>query len=491
MIARSTALALLVAAPADAQDELTIVLDWFVNPDHGPIVIAEEQGYFADAGLEVEMIAPADPADPPKMAAAGRADLAISYQPQLHLQVAEGMPLVRVGTLVATPLNCLLVLEDGPVEEIADLEGRKVGFSVAGVEEALLSAMLGRNGLTMDDIELVNVNWSLSPALMSGQVDAVIGAFRNFELNQMEIEGVPGRCFYPEEEGLPAYDELIYVANPETMDEGVILRFLAATEKATQFIVNHPQESWKIFAATSAELQDELNERAWADTIPRFALRPEALDQGRYARFEAFLEAAGLIEGTRPVSAPRRRSGRAMTYGTSFPLWRAAAGETWRDYTRHAFVEGMRDGTLRARGLPALSRSGLPVPRPFLPRLGAGRDQGRNAGGDADLRRHRPCAAGRGDAPACRDLRRRGHIGSEAVRGPRGTAEHRLYPLRPRRRPFGRLPRPDGRTCPLRAGLRRDRRAAGGGGRWDNLRRIGSRPIPARTTSAPAARSAQ
>jgi putative hydroxymethylpyrimidine transport system substrate-binding protein len=294
MIARLTALTLLAAAPAAAQDKM--------NPDHGPIVIAQEQGYFADAGLTVEVIAPADPADPPKMAAAGRADLAISYQPQLHLQVAEGMPLVRVGTLVATPLNCLLVLEDGPVESIADLKGRKVGFSVAGVQEAMLSTMLGTHGLTPEDIELVNVNWSLSPALMSGQVDAVIGAFRNFELNQMEIEGIPGRCFYPEEEGLPAYDELIYVANPETMDADMIRRFLAATEKATQFIVNHPQESWEIFGSTSAELQDELNERAWDDTVPRFALRPEALDEGRYARFEAFLNEAGLIKGTRPVS---------------------------------------------------------------------------------------------------------------------------------------------------------------------------------------------
>ncbi|SDY06640.1 ABC transporter substrate-binding protein [Citreimonas salinaria] len=302
MKARLTALALLMATPAAAQDAMTVMLDWFVNPDHGPIVIAQEQGYFAGVGLEVEVIAPADPADPPKMAAAGRADLAISYQPQLHLQVAEGMPLIRVGTLVATPLNCLLVLEDGPVQEIADLKGRKVGFSVAGVEEALLSSILERNGLAMDDIELVNVNWSLSPALMSGQVDAVIGAFRNFELNQMEIEGVPGRCFYLEEEGLPAYDELIYVANPETMDADMIRRFLAATEKATQFIVNHPQESWEIFSGTSAELQDELNERAWADTIPRFALRPEALDQGRYARFEAFLNEAGLVEEMRPVS---------------------------------------------------------------------------------------------------------------------------------------------------------------------------------------------
>jgi putative hydroxymethylpyrimidine transport system substrate-binding protein len=296
-----TTAALLAAAPAAAQDQLTLMLDWFVNPDHGPIVIAEEQGFFAEQDLAVEVIAPADPADPPKMVAAGQADLAISYQPQLHLQVAAGMPLLRVGTLVATPLNCLLVLEDGPVETIADLQGRKVGFSVAGVEEALLTAMLERHGLTMDDIELVNVNWSLSPALMSEQVDAVIGAFRNFELNQMEIEGVPGRCFFLEEEGLPAYDELIYVANPGTMDEDLLRRFLAATEKATQFIVNHPQQSWEIFSATAPELRDELNERAWFDTIPRFALRPAALDEGRYARFEAFLGEAGLIDGSRRV----------------------------------------------------------------------------------------------------------------------------------------------------------------------------------------------
>ena len=137
---------------------------------------------------------------------------------------------------------------------------------------------------------------------MSGQVDAVIGAYRNFELNQMEIEGRPGRCFYLEEEGLPAYDELIYVANPQTMDKGKIARFLAATEKGVEYIVNHPQESWETFAATSAELKDELNEKAWADTIPRFALRPAALDEGRYRRFERFLNEAGLIDSVNDAS---------------------------------------------------------------------------------------------------------------------------------------------------------------------------------------------
>ncbi|NCW31571.1 MAG: ABC transporter ATP-binding protein, partial [Alphaproteobacteria bacterium] len=136
--------ALLCSSPVQAKDQVTLLLDWFINPDHGPIIIAQEKGYFADAGLEVEVIAPADPADPPKLVAAGKADLAVSYQPQLHLQIAEGMPLIRVGTLVATPLNCLLVLKDGNIKTVADLKGKKVGFSVAGVEEALLTTILAR-----------------------------------------------------------------------------------------------------------------------------------------------------------------------------------------------------------------------------------------------------------------------------------------------------------------------------------------------------------
>ena len=292
----------MAANPAFAQDKMTLLLDWFINPDHGPIIVAEEKGFFADQNLEVEIVAPSDPADPPKLVAAGKADLAVSYQPSQHLQVAEGLPLMRVGTLVATPLNCLLVLEDGPIKTISDLKGKKVGFSVAGVEEALLTAILGRHDLGMSDIELVNVNWSLSPSLMSGQVSAVIGAYRNFELNQMEIEGIAGRCFYVEEEGVPTYDELIYVAKKDTMDTDLIRRFLRATELATQYIVNHPDESWNVFKGYSVELDDELNAKAWLDTMARFALRPEALDEGRYVRFEKFLSDAGLVDGIRPVS---------------------------------------------------------------------------------------------------------------------------------------------------------------------------------------------
>jgi putative hydroxymethylpyrimidine transport system substrate-binding protein len=299
-------LALLLAAlpaPLRAEEPLTVMLDWFVNPDHAPLIVAQERGYFADAGLEVELIAPADPNDPPKLVAAGKADIAVSYQPQVHLQVHEGLPLVRIGTLVATPLNSLVVLADGPIETIADLEGRKVGYSVGGFEDALLGAMLRPHGLGLEDVELINVNFSLSPALMAGRVDAVIGAFRNFELNQMDILGEPGRAFYPEEEGVPAYDELVYVAHRDRLDDARLRRFVDATERATHWLLNHPEEGWEIFKGYDPELDDELNRRAWADTLPRLALAPAALDHGRYRRFAEFLAAQGLIDAARPVDA--------------------------------------------------------------------------------------------------------------------------------------------------------------------------------------------
>lgn len=291
---------------AQAAEKLTVLLDWFVNPDHAPLVVGVETGIFADHGLEVELIAPADPNDPPKLVAAGKAPLAVSYQPQLHIQTSRGLPLTRVATLVATPLNSLVVLDDGPIKRIADLKGSKIGFSVGGFEDALLGEMLEGEGLSLDDVELINVNFSLSPSILSGEVDAVIGAFRNFELNQMDIVGSPGRAFYPEEHGVPGYDELIMVANNDDLDDPSIINFINALEKSIQYLVNHPSESWEMFIKVYPELDDELNRRAWRDTLPRFALRPGALDVPRYERFATFLQDRGLIDSTADVESYAR-----------------------------------------------------------------------------------------------------------------------------------------------------------------------------------------
>ncbi|MEJ1160957.1 ABC transporter substrate-binding protein [Prosthecomicrobium sp. N25] len=297
----AAALSLILASPAGAADKLSVALDWFVNPDHAPLVVAREKGFFAAEGLDVELIAPADPSAPPRLLAAGQVDVAISYQPSLHLAVKEGLPVARFGTLVETPLNTVIVLADGPVKTVKDLKGKKVGYSVSGFEDAVLLQMLEGAGLTAKDVELVNVNFALTGALLSGQVDAVVGGYRNFELTELELAGKKGRAFFPEELGIPAYDELIYLARRDRTGDPRLPRFLAAVEKATLWLTNNPAEAWALFKASDKKLDDELNRRAFFDTLPRFAKRPAALDVGRTERFAAFLKAKGLIDTVPPV----------------------------------------------------------------------------------------------------------------------------------------------------------------------------------------------
>jgi putative hydroxymethylpyrimidine transport system substrate-binding protein len=297
------------ALPATAADKVTLLLDWFLNPDHAALVIAKTNGMFAKQNLEVELVVPADPSAPPKLVAAGKGDYAVSYQPQLQMLVAterpsEALPLVRVGVLVAQPLNSLVALADGPIKTIADLKGRKVGYSVAGFEDAILGAMLETAGLTLKDVTLINVNFNLTTALKSKQVDAVIGAFRNFELNDLEIAKLKGAAFLVENYGVPPYDELVLVARRDGLDAGRTKRLLAALAEATAWVRANPDAAWQEFANFGGkEVANELNRRAWKDTLPLLAADPAQLDRARYERFAAFLKARGLVKRDVPAES--------------------------------------------------------------------------------------------------------------------------------------------------------------------------------------------
>ena len=300
---KSLLAALMLAASvtsAAAESKFSIMLDWFINPDHGPIIIAQQRGYFKEAGLDVGIIAPADPSDPPKMAAAGKIDLAVSYQPQLYLQHKEGLPVIRVGTLISSPLYCVMVDADGPIKSLADLKGKRIGFSVPGIEEALLHRMLRSNGVEPSEVEQINVNFALTAALAAGRVDATSGAFRNFELHQMEAVDRKGKCFLPEENGVPSYEELIYETSADRTDFEDVKKFLKATARATKDIAQDPEGTWNEFKSYGAELDDKLNHAAWFDTYPKFATDPISLDVEGYKAFGDYLKEVGMID-TVPV----------------------------------------------------------------------------------------------------------------------------------------------------------------------------------------------
>ncbi len=295
-----------VAADTAGKESVTVMLDWFINPDFAPLIIAKEKGFFAKHGLEVEIMEPADPNDPPKLAAAGKIDLAVTSQPLQLLHIDNGLPLVRIATLVPVPLNTVMVLKDSGISEIKQLAGKKVGYSIGGFETLLLNTMLKEDGLGADDVETVNVNFSITPSLLTGKVDAVIGGYPPFELNQLELEGKKGLVFNVEEYGVPVYDELILVTNKKNIADQkqakVLRRFVDALDEAARYLVKHPAESWQLFVRTNpADLDNELNRLAWRDFLPLFALRPGALDRARYLRLARFFKENGMIKNIPPL----------------------------------------------------------------------------------------------------------------------------------------------------------------------------------------------
>lgn len=291
----------LISGQAMANEKLTLVLDWYINPDHAPIMVAEQIGAFKAQGLDVKIVPPSDPALPPRLVAAGQADLAITYQPQVHFFADEGLPLVRVGTLINSPLNTIIAL-DKRIKTPADLKGKKVGYSVSGIEQATLATMAQHDHIDPQSIKLINVNFQLTSALLAGQVDAVIGGYRNIEALELKLQGKDPQVMNVEDFGVPAYDELVIVANRDEIHAAKIKKFLVALQEGVAYLRAHPQETWQAFAAAHPELNTELNQQAWQQTAPLFADHPAALDKARYEAYEQFLYNNKLVKKITPLT---------------------------------------------------------------------------------------------------------------------------------------------------------------------------------------------
>ncbi|MFT8421143.1 MAG: ABC transporter substrate-binding protein [Gluconacetobacter sp.] len=291
----------LPTARADAPETVTVILDWFLNADHAALLAADYSGAFRRHGLQVRLIAPSDPGSPARLVAAGQADLAVSYETQLGMLADQGIPLVRVGTMIDTPLDTLIAAPG--LKSLKDLKGKTIGISMAGVDDAVLAAMLGSVGLSLSDVRQVNVNFQLEQALMSHSVDAVIGATRTYELIDLRQKGFDPVAFYPEEHGVPLNDELIFLAPRDHARDAKIVRFMQALEEGTNALLNHPDAILAQAVHDHPELDTPLNRAAWTATLPRVCKQPALLNGRRYRVFMDFLRAQGVMHRTLDLSA--------------------------------------------------------------------------------------------------------------------------------------------------------------------------------------------
>jgi putative hydroxymethylpyrimidine transport system substrate-binding protein len=285
-----------------AGERLTLMLDWFPNVDHLPVYVAKQQGYFSAKGLEVKIVSPSETSDALKLAATNKVDLAISYQPQAIIAVARGLDIVVVGRLVAHPLTTLLFLEGQGIETPSDLEGKKIGYTVPGLMDVLLTAFARLNGI--ENYQAINVGFNIVASLAAGKVDAVMGPFKTYETVTMQNKGLAVGFFELEKHGIPDYDELLFVCGPASRKAkaAAITGFREAVARAIIYMRAHPEEALADYFKQVPEADREVETQAFQLTLPYFA-HSQQHDPRRWQTFADFALAYGLIDT--PVDVTR------------------------------------------------------------------------------------------------------------------------------------------------------------------------------------------
>ncbi len=298
MTAAGAARRVLRTAAAQDLEKVTLALDWYPNANHAGLFLAQERGYFAEAGLEVELYTPSDPTVVLQTVGAGRDDYGISYQTDVLLARAEEVPVVSVAALVQHPLMGVMSLASAGITRPADLVGTTVGYPGIPSQEAFLTTMMASDGASIDDLELINVDFNLVPAVISGQTDAVMGAYWTHETILAEQEGYPVDMMRVEDWGVPDYYELVLVTNEENAASPQVPALLGAIQRGYLDAIAEPDAAIAAMQAAYPELDAEVEligigllSGVWLDPEGAFGVQTAE----RWTAYADWMKASGLI----------------------------------------------------------------------------------------------------------------------------------------------------------------------------------------------------
>jgi len=293
------------SAPAGEtpSERVDLVLDYFPNADHAGIYAAIGSGAFEDVKLDVVPRAPSDPSAPLRLLAAGRADLAISYEPEVLLARDRGLKVVAIGALVQVPLTSIISIGDKAVRRVEDLEGKRVGTAGIPYQDAYLSAILADAGIDEGSVEKVNVGFNLTPAMLSRRVDATLGSFWNYEGVELQRRKRKPQILRVEELGVPTYNELVVVAREQDARErgAVLRRFMLALSRGHERLREDTESGIRPLLQANRDLDADLQRAAVRATLPVFFPEDERrpfgwMDSGEWQAYGRWLLEHDLLK---------------------------------------------------------------------------------------------------------------------------------------------------------------------------------------------------
>jgi putative hydroxymethylpyrimidine transport system substrate-binding protein len=261
-----------VTASAGTAQSLTLMLDWFPNADHVGLYQALADGDFAKAGLAVHVQVPSNPAAPLQLLAAGKIDAAISYEPELLLARNRNVPLVSVAAIVQEPLTSIVSLGREHIRTPAQLRGKRVGDAGIPYQHAYLKTILEHAHVPAASVNETNVGDNLLPAMLSGRVDATLGAYWNYEAIQLAQMGKHPNVIRMNQVGVPTYDELVLVVRRSTLtnrpDE--VRRLVQALGRGYESVRSDPTAAVENLVHANPGLDSKLQRAAVRATLPAF-----------------------------------------------------------------------------------------------------------------------------------------------------------------------------------------------------------------------------